>query len=47
MESDSGKSDGLPNWRTIYEAAVLERDSSKALERIAQTEEAMLFRLRL
>jgi len=34
-----------PNWRTIYEAAVLERDSSKALQRIAQAEEAIMFRL--
>jgi len=47
MESDSGKPDWLPNWRTIFQAAVLERDSSKALERIDQAEEAILFRLRL
>ena len=45
MKSDTVKSDGLPNWLTIYEAAVMERDKSKALERIAQAEMAIRFRL--
>ena len=42
MESDSRKRDGLPNWRIMYDAAVLELDSSKALARIAQAEEAIM-----
>ena len=39
------KPDGLPNWRTIYQSAVLESDSSTGQERIAQAEEAIKCRL--
>ena len=44
MEADSGNRE-VPYWRTLYEAAVLELDANKQLERIAEAEHAIMDRI--
>jgi len=44
VETDSGNRE-VPYWRTLYEAAVLELDSNKQLERIAEAEHAIMDRM--
>jgi len=44
VETDSGNRE-VPYWRTLYEAAVLELDANKQLERIAEAEHAIKDRM--